>query len=234
MNSKNISHKIAIIYLSGAGLAPAIWDDVRAKVTTPGVALTYDRGVDTTLKSATQEILEQIQKIDASKYVIVAHSLAGVMGVELARALGSKLGGLIAVSATIPVPGGSYVSTLPFPQNFIMPLLLKIAGTKPPVSAIRKGLCSDLDDKQAATITEAFNPEPRSLYVDRTSDSQLPASKYLYVRTLNDKQLSAPLQSAMASRLPEAEIADIASGHMAMISHPDELADLINRFIATL
>ncbi|HSX07021.1 MAG TPA: alpha/beta hydrolase [Candidatus Saccharimonadia bacterium] len=234
MNSEKTPQKTAIIYLSGAGLTPAIWDAVHSKVTTPNVALTYNRDTTTTLQSAVQDVLGQIQKIDATRYVIVAHSLGGVIGVELARTLQDKLGGLIAVSATIPAPGKSFINTLPFPQNFVMPLLLKVAGTKPPASAIQKSLCSDLSDQQATDIINAFVSEPRNLYSNKTSTSMLPASKYLYVRTLNDKQTPTQLQSSMAKQLPDAKITDIASGHLAMMSHPDELAEIINNFIANL
>lgn len=223
--------KKMIIYLSGAGLVPVIWDGVRAKVTTPGAALTYDRAATTTLKSAMRDILGQIQKLDADQYVIVAHSLSGVVGVELAKALGDKLGGLIAVSATIPAPGKAFVNTLPFPQNIVMPILLRIVGTKPPASVIRKSLCSDLSEQQAADVINAFTPEPRSLYTNKTSTDELPASRYLYIRTMNDKEVAVQLQTSMAKRLPNAKIIDVSGGHMAMISHPDELATIINNFV---
>jgi pimeloyl-ACP methyl ester carboxylesterase len=234
MNSENPTQKTVVIYLSGAGLAPAIWNDVHTKVTTPNVALTYNRTTATTLTSVVQDILKQMQKLDATQYVIIAHSLGGVIGVEVARALGDKISGFIAVSATIPAPGKSFVDALPFPQNFVMPLLLKIAGTKPPISAIRKSLCNDLSDQQAADIINAFVPEPRSLYINKTSMSALPTSKYVYVRTLNDKQVPAQLQSSMAKQLPNVEVTDIASSHLPMISHPDELAKVINDFVANL
>lgn len=233
-SNKDTSENIHVIYLSGAGLDSTIWDGVRAKVVTPGTALAHGRDSAATLSRAVQDVLGQIQERNAGRYVIVAHSLSGVIGVELARALGDKLGGFIAVTATIPSPGGSFTSALPFPQNLLMPLLLSVVGTKPPAEAIRKGLCSDLDDQQAAAIVDAFTPEPRRLYVDKTSTSQLPVSRYLYVRTLDDKEIPASRQAIMAKRLPGVEVVDTPGGHMVMISHPDELATIINQFISTL
>jgi len=222
----------AIIYISGAGLSPAIWDGVRAKVTVKDVILTYTRNDTANLESTVQEALAQLDTIQATQYVLVAHSLGGVLGVELARKLGNKLAGFIAVSATIPAPGKSFVSTLP--QRLLMPTILKLAGTKPPASAIRKTLCSDLTDAQADTIVDAFTPEPRKLYVDKTSSDELPLTKYAYVRTLNDKQVPPQLQSSMAQLLPDVTITDIAGGHLSMVSHPDELADSINSFLKDL
>lgn len=226
---------MAMIYISGAGLSPAIWDGVRAKVTMQDVVLTHMRSDTTTLENAVQEAQAQLNLGKATQYILVAHSLGGVIGVELARKLGDKLAGFIAVSATIPAPGKSFVSTLPFPQRLLMPAILKLAGTKPPTSAIRRTLCSDLDDTQASAIITAFDPEPRSLYLDQTSSDKLPAdAKYMYIRTTSDKQVTPHLQSAMAKRLPGVTVIDIASGHLSMISHPDVLASAINTFIKDL
>ena len=234
MNSISTSPKTAIIYLSGAGLNPSIWDAVRSSVVTPGYALTYDRSAVKTLNDATQDILEQVQNNNASKYIIVAHSLGGVVGLEVAKSLKEKLAGFIGVSATIPGPGESFINAQPFPQSVLLPVLLRIVGTKPPVSAIRKGLCSDLTDEQATKIINEFIPEPIQLYTGKISVDVLPMAKYAYVRTLNDKQLPLALQTKMIKRLPDAKVIDIAGGHLPMVSHPDELATMINDFITTI
>jgi pimeloyl-ACP methyl ester carboxylesterase len=194
----------------------------------------YQRDDSTTLESAVQEALAQTQQLRAARYIIVAHSLGGVIGIELARQLGDKLAGFIAISATIPAPGKSFVNTMPAPQKFILPLILKLAGTKPPASAIRKGLCSDLTDAQTTEIVDAFTPEPRSLYTDKTAVSALPATRYLYIRTLHDKELLPAQQLRMAHQLPGAELATIPAGHLPMLSCPDELASAINTFSAGL
>jgi pimeloyl-ACP methyl ester carboxylesterase len=234
MNSENNPNQTAIIFISGAGLDASIWDAVQAKVALPSTVLTHERGDSVTLASVVEEALDQIQKVHAERYVIVAHSLGGVIGVELARKLQDKLSGFVAVSATIPEPGKSFVNTLPFPQKFVMPIILKLAGTKPPASAIRKGLCNDLTDEQATAIVNSFTAEPRSLYVDETSLEQLPTSKYLYIRTLEDKELPVELQNKMVQQLPAASITDVAAGHLAMVSRADEIAEIINSFVADL
>ncbi|HJP81274.1 MAG TPA: alpha/beta hydrolase [Candidatus Saccharimonadales bacterium] len=226
-------NRIAILYISGAGLDTAIWDAVKAQVATPGYDITHSRSKDATLEGAVQEGLEQVQSITAEKYIIVAHSLGGVIGIELARRLGDKLAGFVALSAAIPKPGKSFVAALPFPQKLILPLVLRLVGTKPPVSAIRSGLCSDLGDAQANAIIEAFTPEPLRLYIDTTTQSALPQVDYLYIRSLKDKEFSPQLQSAMMKQLPDAKVVDIESGHMAMINRTDELAAALNDFIAS-
>ncbi len=196
--------------------------------------LAYSRNDTTSLESTVEESLAQLDAIQTTQYVLVAHSLGGVIGVELARKLGDKLVGFMAVSATVPAPGKSFISTLPFPQRLLMPTILKLAGTKPPASAIRKTLCSDLTDAQSDAIIKAFTPEPRRLYLDNTSSNSLPSAKYAYVRTLNDKQVPPQQQSSMAQLLPGVTITDIAGGHLSMISHPNELADGISSFLKDL
>ena len=44
---------------------------------------------------------------------------------ELAARLAERVAGFVAIGAAIPKRGGSFVSSLPFPQRIIMPVLLK-------------------------------------------------------------------------------------------------------------
>lgn len=221
-----------IIYLSGAGLDASIWDGIRKTV--PGQVLGHSHDAHTSLQDVIDDSLRQITATSAERFVIVAHSLGGVIGVELARKLGDKLAGFIAVSATIPAPGKSFVATFPFPQNLIMPVMLKIAGTKPPVSMIKSGLCNDLNDSQTKAVVTNFAAEPLGLYTGKTSSIPLPASKYLYIKTLQDKQTKPATQNIMAKRLPHTDIKDIDAGHLSMISRPTELAAIIRSFTQNL
>ena len=72
----------------------------------------------------------------------------------------SRVAGFVAIGAAIPKRGGSFVSVLPFPLRAIMPIILKTAGTKPPESAIRNGLCSDLPEELASRIARSLFRNP--------------------------------------------------------------------------
>jgi pimeloyl-ACP methyl ester carboxylesterase len=166
--------------------------------------------------------------------MVVAHSIGGVVGLEVAKRLGDQAAGFMGVCASIPRPGDSYATALPFPQKLILPLLLKLAGTKPPESAIRSSLCNGLDQAQTDSIVAAFQPESVQLYTDKTTTNPLPSLPTFYVKTLQDKQFSSSAQDAMAANLPSAQVFTVESGHLPMLSHPSELAGHLSTVISGL
>jgi hypothetical protein len=54
-----------------------------------------------------------------------------------------------------------------------------------------------------------------------------------YVRLLRDGSLSVATQGQMIANLGDVDVVDLDAGHMAMISHPRELAALLAGIAAT-
>ncbi len=106
---------------------------------------------------------------------------------------------------------------------------MRLAGTKPPDEAIHKSLCNGLSDAQADRVVEQFRPESRRLYTDESS-AEIPDVPSLYVKTMDDNELSRSMQDAMVATIQPDDVATIDAGHMPMLSHPDELAGLLNEF----
>lgn len=233
MNSKN---EFGVFFISGAGLNKSIWDEVIASLSVPCAVADHSsaRRANASLKDYVDADEEQALTIPAKRLVIVAHSIGGVIGVELLRRLGDRAAGFIAVSAAIPLPGKSFTSTLPFPQNIATGLIIRAAGTKPPEAMIRKALCNDLTEGQADEVVRGFMPESVMLYTDSTSRTMIPEVRSLYVETTNDQQSTTALQLTMSKRLPNSRTAPIASGHLPMMSHGKELSGILEDFIAGL
>jgi hypothetical protein len=49
-----------------------------------------------------------------------------------------------------------------------------------------------------------------------------------YIRLLRDASISLEIQNQMIRNLGQAEVIDLDAGHMAMISRPTDLANIIN------
>jgi pimeloyl-ACP methyl ester carboxylesterase len=161
--------------------------------------------------------------------VIVAHSLGGVVALKLAAGLSTRLAGFVGVGAAIPADGGSFVSSLPLPKRVLTRVLMRVAGTRPPEAAIRRGLCSDLGAREADEVVRRFVPESRAVYLERTT-APAPRVPGRYVLLTEDREFGVPLQRTMASSLHAADMREISSGHMPMLSQPDELARVVNEF----
>ncbi len=227
---------LGVFFISGAGLDGSIWDEVAAGLDLPYAVADHraSRQAQTSLKGYVDDDEQQILAMAVSRVVIVSHSIGGVIGAELLKRLGTRARGFVGISAAIPAPGRSFVSSLPFPQNVVTGLIMKLAGTKPPEAVIRKSLASDLTTTQADKIVQDFAPESVALYTDNSSSEAIPQVKALYVQTTNDKQFSVAQQVKMAARLDNCAIKTVVSGHLAMISHSEEVSAMLRDFVASL
>lgn len=228
--------QIGYVFIPGAGLDARIWDRVVQELPAPWLAVDYPgRGTNNTgtsklsLKDYCAHIKEQIHGWDVEKFILVAHSLGGVPGLSIAAEMADRVAGFAAVGAVIPAGGGSFASAFPSGQRLLLPLMMRLFGTKPPEQAIRRGLCSDLTEEQADDIVRRFTPESIRVYTDRVeapSRLQLPS---LYIKLGQDQELKPGLQDKMAGNLG-ARIEQLESGHLPMLSHPNELRQLLKRF----
>lgn len=230
------NNKLGIIFISGAGLQPWLWQEVAKEIPFPGAAVDFaelkksKQLNDITVDDYVQAALMQAAALGTEKIIVVTHSIGGIVGIELAKQLGNKLAGFVAVCAAIPHPGKSFLSLFPFPQSFITGMILRLAGTKPPVSAIKSGLCNDIDDATATRVAESFDPESIKLYTTPTSATSLPQVPSLYLATTNDKEYPLDLQLKMAKQLG-ATVVKIDAGHLPMISKTNEIIGALQLFI---
>lgn len=227
-----------MVFIHGAGLGGWIWEDVIQQLDYRDSAFAIDllgRGKSKKsiqalgLQDYVDDVIKQIHQKQLDNIILVAHSLGGVIGIEVAKKLGSKLKGFVAVSAAIPTVGKSFITSLPFMQSLIMGALIRILGTKPPESAIRKSLCFGLDAQSERNVIETYSPESTRVYLDKVT-ADVPSVPSLYIRTILDKDFPIAMQTDMARHLKHAKIIDIKSGHLPMLCQAGALADALNKF----
>lgn len=232
---KNENQKIGIVFISGAGLNSSIWDKVRVHLRAPSIAVDFpNRGNKTankylSLADYVTEAKRQIESAPFKEYIFVCHSIGGIVGLELAKVLSKSLKGFIAVSASIPLSGQSYISSLPFPQSTVTGLMIRMMGTQPPRSAIESGLCSGLSAEDTKNVVENFTPEAKSLYFSKIEYEKITAPT-MYIKTLQDKAFPLPVQEQMVRNLGTKNVKTIESGHLPMLNKSDELAKILNQF----
>lgn len=228
----------SIAFIHGAGLGRWIWDEVTPHLHAPYVVTDFplrekpkEARANLSFDDYVSAVTEQIETSKSDKVVIVAHSIGGVVALAVADRLSKRLAGFVAIGAAIPSEGGSFLSVLPPPKRIIMGALMRFVGTRPPPSAIKAGLCSDLTAEKTQQVIERFAPESLRLYTQRTNTKQIPLVPSLYIRLTEDKEFPPALQTKMASNLPSAEVVDIKSGHMPMLSQPQALTAILNNFV---
>jgi pimeloyl-ACP methyl ester carboxylesterase len=218
-------------------LGSFIWDEIKPMINYPVLMIDFPNrkgGDKVNLKLNINDysdlIIEKIKNWNKEKIVVITHSIGGLVGLKVAEYFGNRIVGFIGIGSAIPANGGSFVSCLPFPKNILMSLLLRIVGTKPPKSAIIKSLCNDITSEQTEQIVENFTPEATSLYVDK-SNSKIPNTKTLYVKLSKDNAFPISSQDKMVQNLNAQQINILDSGHLPMLSVPEQLSEILNKFV---
>lgn len=219
----------SILFLSGAGLPDWVWDGVRQRL---------DPWCDTRVAArprhsgAALSDYAEAALADASgeQVVLVAHSAGGVVGAEIAGIAPERIGGLLAVSAVMPPHGGSFVTAMPIPNRWILGAAMRLAGTRPPESEIRRSLAHGLDDRTVDRLVADFAPESQAYYRDRIGERRGNFGRG-YVTTTRDRQLSPALQRRFATRLGASWRSELPTGHLPMVEDPEALSAVIASFL---
>ncbi len=227
-----ITKTTGLVFIGGSGLDEWIWQAVTTNLSQPSMVLHFSKAPDSAgMADYVAQATQQLEAFKADQLVIVGHSLGGTIGLSVAQAIGDRLAGFVGVSAFIPKNSGSFFSALPVPQRYIMPIIVRLAGTKPPESAILKGYCNDLPQQQTQEVLAKYRPDTRQIFADKSAPVPQNVPK-LYIKTTDDKELPAKVQDTMASNLGADSIVQIATGHLPMLSKPQELATIISNFVS--
>ncbi|HMQ06531.1 MAG TPA: alpha/beta hydrolase [Saprospiraceae bacterium] len=232
-----MDNSIGMVFIHGAGLNSSVWNPLLKLIPYP--VLTIDilnRKSEQYLNSrlSFEDYIElvstDLKNWDISHFIIIAHSIGACVGLKVAENFKSKLKGFVAIGSVIPVSGQSFVSTLPFPQKIVMPIILSVFGTKPPEKAIVRELCNELPPQKIFEVVNEYTAESKELYTTKFTYNRQDI-RYLYIRLNNDQSIPIDLQDKMAENLSASEIETLHCGHLPMLSNPNELANLLLNFV---
>ncbi|ALJ20472.1 alpha/beta fold hydrolase [Microbacterium sp. No. 7] len=221
----------AILFLSGAGLPAWIWDGVRERLDGAHETSVAARpaGGSAGLREYAAAAIDSVR---AERFAIVAHSAGGVVGAEVSRLAPARVVGLLAVSAVVPKPGGSFLTALPAPNRWVLGAAMRMAGTRPPESAIRRTLAHGLDERTVDRLVAGFAPESPGFHRDRIG-GRPSYGRRGYVLTTRDRELSPSWQRRFAARLGASCRHELPTGHLPMLEVPDALAEVVSSFLAS-
>lgn len=232
-----------LLVLSGAGLPAWIWDEALdgvaerrvvdfGRLTGPGGSLAPG---SSRAGSGGERLVdyarEALDQAPWDTFTVVAHSVGGVVAAELCHLAPDRVDGVVAVSAVIPTQGSSFVAAMPVPQRFVLPLVLRLAGTRPPEAAVRKGLASHVDEDVAGRLVAEFRPESRGLFRDRVDGPVRFPDRRSYLLTTDDREIPPGLQARFARNLGVTTPVSLDGGHLPMVERPGELRAALEAFL---
>lgn len=160
---------------------------------------------------------------------LAVHSFSATFTPQVARALGGVLKRIVFIGGILPEMGAEPIAELPLlARKSALPFRLMEKGFKPLNPLLTKSLYNDVGAEEASIRTGRLVTDPYQPWVTPMAALTFPEHVELtYVVLTNDKFLSAKKQRGYAASLRGAKVVEMDSGHMAPVSQPRAVAEIL-------
>lgn len=174
------------------------------------------------------EVVQLLDDADLRDVVVVGHSAGGAVVTGVAQRAGRRLAGLAYLDAFVPAPGQSLIDLLPAARGEHFRTLVDDTGrvVLDPETALDGWAVRDPADR--AWIAERLRPHPVGALTDPLPADPLPDLPRQYVHCTDKPGGDSFADLAAAARAdPTWRFDEIDTGHDAMVTAPDQVAELL-------
>lgn len=214
-----------VVLVHGSWADGSSWSEVIARLQAAGLNVTAVQNPLTSVAddvAATQRVLDQ----QDGPTVLVGHSYAGTVVSE--AGVDPKVSALVYVAARAPDANEDFVAL-----SARYPTMPVRAGTQEhdgfvtlKQNAFLKYFASDVPRDKALTLYAVQQPIAKTLFSARTHAAAWHDKPSWYAVSSNDQTINPDLQRFLARRMGASTI-ELPSSHLSLVSHADEVADLI-------
>lgn len=214
-----------VVLVHGAWADGSSWSAVIPYLHAAGLKVTSVQNPLTSLAedvAATQRALAR----QNGPTVLVGHSYGGTVISQ--AGIDDKVSALVYVAARAPDAGEDFGAlSSKFPT---MPVRAGVE-TRDGFQSISQAAFVDhfatgVAKEQAQTLYAVQQPIAATLFADKTTSAAWKDKPSFYAVSTEDETTSPDLQRFLAKRI-NARSVDVAAGHLSLVSHPQEIADLI-------
>jgi pimeloyl-ACP methyl ester carboxylesterase len=177
------------------------------------------------LSTHIEDAVAVIEAEELQEAILVGHSYAGMVITGVADRLADRLGHLVYLDASVPLPGESWASPHPDSVREARRQAIAATGAIPPADPAVFGLAG----ADAAWVARRQRPHPGGTYEDALAFD--PARLAALPRTFIDCTAPALETIAESRRRARAQPGwryhQLATGHDAMISAPEDLLKIL-------
>jgi pimeloyl-ACP methyl ester carboxylesterase len=221
-----------VVLVHGSNLTALCWDPMIQLLAPPAIAVDLPgRGArptdirHVTLADCVGAVVDSADQAGMDRFVLVGHSLGGVVISEVARRFGDRVAARAYVAALVPAPGTNAAGIM-----FGADLSVDEPRTTTEDRA-RLYFGNDMNDAQWTELWAQFVPESPLLWNAR-SGGHRHEGPTVYVSMTGDVGMPPDLTDRMIANLgPGVERRVIDAGHIAMVTKPRELAEVINDLV---
>lgn len=235
---------MTFVLVHGGGFAASCWDELLPYLDgrTVAVDLPGRGGSPADLSSVTladfvTTVVGSIVDEGLTDVILVGHSMAGLTLPGVAEAIPGRLRRLVFVSCAVPPHGTPLAEVLGTFSPGAAEIAERVGGDVVDSEGVLHPdlatalFCNDMNPEQTALTLRRLVPEAIGVLSEPADLTGLShAIPRTYVRLTRDAILTPDAQDRMIVHLGRAEVVDLVAGHMAMISRPQDLARILNRF----
>ena len=214
-----------VVLVHGAYADGSCWSEVIARLQKAGLHVT---SVQNPLTSLTDDVeaTRRILALQDGPTILVGHSWAGTVISEAGT--DPKVAGLVYIAARAPDAGEDYGALAgKFPTPPASAGLIKSGGfAQLSEEAFLHDFAGDIDPIKAKVMYAEQGRISDTLFSARTTQAAWRSKPSWYAISTNDRTTSPQLEHFLAQRM-HAKTIEVASSHLSMLSHPDEIANLI-------
>jgi pimeloyl-ACP methyl ester carboxylesterase len=214
-----------IVLVHGLFADGSCWTDVIARLQAAGLNATSVQNPLTTLPEAVASAERVLDRQDGPT-VLVGHSFSGMIVTE--AGVHPKVSSLVYVATRAPDAGEDYAAlakTFPTPPATAGIVFDGDEGRLTEAAFLRD-FAGDVPDARARVLFAVQEPFQRALLAGKTTHAAWRSKPSFYAVSTDDRTINPDLERFMAKRM-NARTIEVASSHLSMISHPDEITRLI-------
>ncbi|MBB4227923.1 pimeloyl-ACP methyl ester carboxylesterase [Rhizobium mongolense] len=201
------------------------WSEVIARLQAAGFNATAVQNPLTTLPEAVSSVERVLARQDGPT-VLVGHSFAGMIVTE--AGMHPNVSALVYIAARAPDAGEDYAAlakTFPTPPASAG---IVFDGDEGRLSeaAFLHDFAGDLPEARAKVLYAVQEPFNKALLTGKTSQAAWRSKPSWYAVSTEDRTINPDLERFMAKRMG-AKTIEVKASHLSLISHPDEITQLI-------
>lgn len=214
-----------VVLVHGLFADGSCWTEVIAHLQAAGLNATSVQNPLTNLPDAVASTRRVLARQDAPT-VLVGHSFAGMIVTE--AGLDPNVSALVYVAARAPDAEEDYAAlakTFPAPPASAGIVYDGDEGRLSEAAFLRD-FAGDLPEAKAKVLYAVQQPFQKALLAGKTTQAAWRTKPSFYAVSTQDRTINPDLQRFMAKRM-NAHTIEVASSHLSLISHPDEISRLI-------
>ena len=214
-----------VVLVHGLFADGSCWSEVIARLQAAGLNATAVQNPLTTLPEAVASAQRVLDRQDGPT-VLVGHSYSGMIVTE--AGVHPKVSALVYVAARAPDADEDYTAlakTYPTPPASAG---IVFDGDEGRLSeeAFLRDFAGDIPAAKAKVLYAVQEPFQKALLAGKTAHAAWRSKPSFYAVSTEDRTINSDLERFMAKRMG-AKTIEVKSSHLSMISHPEEITQLI-------